>query len=293
MEQKLYVLGYPVAHSKSPVMHNALYKALGLPWRYSLMACETALDAQAFLDAGDFLGINITMPYKPLGLEVAAVKNATAVLAQGANVLLHNAQGALECHNLDGVGCVRYMQRENVLLHNAQVVVCGTGPTSRAIMHAAAKAGAAKVTLMGRNAQRAHDEMDGYLARLAQTPDAGLAKRCVFADGSYETDPAALQQARVIVDATPLGMMPGDPAPFSTMLLHEGQFVMDVVYGHGETALAAGAKASGCRFANGAGMLVSQAVLSAQEFLAAAGLANRITYEEAFDTMARAAEFGI
>lgn len=289
----LYVLGHPVAHSKSPVMHNALYRALGLDWQYDLMDCPTEEQAQAFIDKGDFLGINITMPYKPHAFKSAVVQHPSAVLAQGANVLLHADQG-LSCFNMDGLGCVRYLLSEGAQFKGRRVVVCGTGPTSLAIMHAAAGAGAADVCLLGRSAEKTSAVLQGYLDRLAQTDDADLAKKCYFNCGSYEGRALAIVCADVVIDATPLGMNPGDGTPFRTNLLGENQFVFDVVYGHGETALAKAAKEAGCKkFVDGAGMLVSQAVLGAWEFLKAGGVDSLPDYEKAFTIMANAADFSV
>ena len=78
--QKLYVLGHPVAHSKSPVMYNAVYAKLGFPWEYDLMDCETPAEAKAFLAARDFLSVNITTPYKPEALAAATARAASATL---------------------------------------------------------------------------------------------------------------------------------------------------------------------------------------------------------------------
>ena len=86
--QKLYVLGHPVAHSKSPVMYNAVYGKLGFPWEYRLMDCKTPAEAKAFLAARDFLSINITTPYKPEALAAATARAASAKLAHGANILV-------------------------------------------------------------------------------------------------------------------------------------------------------------------------------------------------------------
>ena len=60
--ERLYILGHPVAHSKSPVMYNALYERLGLPWTYALADFAELDDARAFLDAREFLSVNITTP---------------------------------------------------------------------------------------------------------------------------------------------------------------------------------------------------------------------------------------
>ncbi|MDO4502420.1 MAG: shikimate dehydrogenase [Coriobacteriia bacterium] len=292
MTAQLYVLGHPVAHSKSPAMHNALYQALGLDWRYDLQDAPAEEDALAFLEKQDFLGINITMPYKPHAFRAAQVQDPSAVLAQGANVLVHEERG-LTCYNMDGLGCMAYLKHAGAQIKGAKVTVCGTGPTSLAILHAAAAEDAASATLLGRSAQRTAATLEAYLQRLAQTDHAHLAQATAFAASSYDQADQVIADATVIIDATPLGMKPGDPAPFSTDLLHAGQFVFDAVYGHGETALAAGAKAAGCTFVDGSGMLVGQAVLGAQIFLQAAGQPADFDFGWAFDVMAKGAGFAV
>ena len=292
MTEQLYVLGHPVAHSKSPAMHNALYRELGLNWRYDLKDAPAEADALAFLEEGAFLGINITMPYKPHAFRAAAVQDPSAVLAQGANVLVHEPRG-LACYNTDGLGCVAYLESAGAQFAGASVMVCGTGPTSLSIMHAAAKQGAERVTLVGRSAQKTQAVLESYLQRLAQTADATLAHKTQFLPADYSQAQAVAGSANIVVDATPLGMKEGDPAPFSTEFLHEGQFVFDVVYGHGETALARGAKAAGAAFADGSGMLAGQAVLGAQLFLRAAGVEADFSFSWAFAIMAQAAGFSV
>ena len=128
--QKLYVLGHPVAHSKSPVMYNAVYGKLGFPWEYRLMDCETPAEAKAFLAARDFLSINITTPYKPEALAAATARAASAKLAHGANILVKKGY-ALIAFNTDGRGCVGYLERTGFSFDGAKVAICGTGPDTR------------------------------------------------------------------------------------------------------------------------------------------------------------------
>ena len=297
--EKLYVLGTPVAHSKSPAMHNALYRELGLDWAYELMDCPDEADALAFLSMGDFLGINITMPYKPRAFRRADRADSSAVLAQGANVLVWEpgegglGEKQLAAYNMDGYGCVRYLEREGVSFGGARVVVCGTGPTSLAILHASIVAGASSVALLGRDAERTRRVYEGWASRAAQTADGDAVARVDAVATSYGEAAGAIADATLIVDATPLGMKPGDPAPFDTSLLKGEATVFDVVYGHGETALAAAAREAGCAFLNGEGMLVGQAVLGAEKFLAAGGALPEgdLDFDRAFRTMARAAGF--
>ena len=111
--ERLYILGHPVAHSKSPVMYNALYERLGLPWTYALADYVELDDARAFLDARDFLSVNITTPYKPLAFQAATRKAASAQLAQGANVLVRK-DDQLIGFNTDGDGCVKFLELAGV-----------------------------------------------------------------------------------------------------------------------------------------------------------------------------------
>lgn len=306
MPQKLYVLGHPVGHSKSPVMYEAAYGALGLPWDYGLMDCPDDECARAFLDERDFLSINITTPFKPLALAVATVQSPSARLAEGANVLINGARvGASEgltAFNTDGVGCVGYLRRCGVDFSRASVVVCGTGPTSRAILHAVINAGAAKTTLLGRDLLRTRATVEAYVNKLigiARSPlDAEsleaqktldlLASHVVQA-GSYQTADGVIASATVIIDATSLGMLEGDPAPFDTALLRQNQVVFDTVYGHGETALLKAARKTGCRAFDGAGMLVGQAVATVELVCTSAGVELTVDPGALFDLMAQAA----
>lgn len=326
MSEQLYLLGHPVGHSKSPAMYNAVYAQMGLPWRYGLADCETEACARAFLQEGAFLSVNVTTPYKPLAFQAAARHDASAVLACGANLLVRQggraAAGAatdpaaeaaggasraaaaagegFTAYNTDGMGCVSYLERAGVRFPGARVAVCGTGPTSLAILHACAQAGAAHLVLAGRDAARAQEVLDRYLAgskSLAEGGDRASAARppaqgsfCALA---YEDAAEAIAAADVVVNATPLGMCPGDPAPFDTALLHAGQTVFDAVYGHGTTALVAGARRAGAVALDGAGMLVAQAVATVRIVCEAAGCADVPSSDDLFAAMASAAGFNL
>ena len=306
--ENLYLLGHPIAHSKSPVMYNAVYGRLGLPWCYELadLACED--EARAFLAARDFLSVNITTPYKPHAYEAATHKAASAKLARGANLLVKHGE-ALLAYNTDGQGCVAYLERAGVDFRGASVVVCGTGPTSLSILHAVAQAGPAEVVHIGRDKEKARnvmrtyaDELGAMVGRVVDMPAfkeghlsfSEVYKQVGFKFGSYATSRQAIAGADVIIDATPLGMKGGDPAPFDTALLSAGQTVFDVVYGHGETALARAARAAGCRFFDGAGMLVGQAVVTVGILRDITGeAALDIPEDELFALMAQAAGFNL
>ena len=288
MDEQLFVLGHPVSHSKSPVMHNAAYAALGLPWHYGLADCANQAEAQDFIAHGGWLALNVTMPYKPLALECAGRASAAAQLAHGANVLVRHG-GELHADNVDGAGCVAFLKRCDAGPEGLRVAICGTGPTSLSIMHACIQAGAAHVSLLGRDAGRAKAAVDAYVQQAVCIP--GLSLRAKIASGSYADGSALLSKADIIVDATPLGMNEGDPAPFDTALLSAGQTVMDVVYGHGVTALVAAARAAGCAVFDGAGMLVGQAVETVRVVAELTGLFAMPDDLDLFAIMSQAAGF--
>ena len=305
MQERLYLLGHPVAHSKSPAMHNALYRALGIPWDYEAKDCAEAAAARRFLEEGDFLGVNITTPYKPLAFEHATIKAASAKLAQGANVLVRKGAASI-AYNKDGEGCVSYLEQKGFSFKGAKVVVCGTGPTSLAILFAAAVAGAAKVVLIGRNKQRAERVLKGRVkefdtmawatielpaAREGHRSFREAYEKTELAFGSYRTSSGVFADADLIVNATPQGMGEGDAPPFDTSLLQEHQTVYDVVYGHGQTSLVKAAQEAGCTVFDGSGMLVAQAVASAITFFEIAGIDIHATEDEMFTIMAKAANF--
>lgn len=299
---QLYILGHPIGHSKSPAMYNAAYERLGLPWHYGFMDCATAEEAEAFLGRRAFLSINVTTPYKPQAAAAADALAPEAQLARGANLLVREG-GTLVGHNVDGAGCVGYLLREGVALAGVPVAVCGTGPTALAIMHACALELPDRVTLLGRDAVRAQQVLSGYLAcaqGIIHAGDPARAERLravydqvLFQASSYDAGRDALASADVVIDATPLGMSPGDPAPFDTALLSGRQTVFDVVYGHGQTALLAAAQAAGARALDGRGMLVAQAVASLRLVMAAAGRSCAATFDELFSIMAAAAGFDL
>lgn len=303
--QRLFILGHPIGHSKSPAMYNAVYEKMGLNWTYGFMDCEKTAEAEAFLAAREFLSINITTPYKPQAYAAADVRAASAQLAKGANVLV-NKGGVLIGYNVDGEGCVGYLERQGVKFNEARVAVCGTGPTALAILHAAVQAGAAEVVLLSRNKDRSRAVLEEYaetyrvLAGTAVALPSAKEGRLGFREayehvnlrfGSYDTSRQAIAAADVIIDATTLGMHEGDPAPFDTGLLSSRQTVFDVVYGHGPTALVTAAREAGCAACDGAGMLVAQAVATVGIVCDIAEVPLMLSFNELFDTMALAAGF--
>ncbi|MBQ9068876.1 MAG: shikimate dehydrogenase, partial [Eggerthellaceae bacterium] len=297
--ERHFLVGRGIAHSKSPAMYNALYDRLGLDWRYDLEDVGSEQDAKRLIEAGGWLSANATTPYKQLAARCAQVKAASVQLAGGANLLIAR-NGAVVGLNTDGRGCVRHIQRAGHGLEGARVVVCGTGPTSLAIFLAAAQAGADRVALIGRDRDRTKAVLEGFVARWKElayatvelsSPDSGersfreAFEACSFVFGTYETSTNEIAGATVVVDATPLGMQPGDPLPFAEELLGGQELVYDVVYGHGGSRLLDAAEQAGCAVLDGRGMVVAQAVENARVVIDAHGVDAGMDWDEMFQLM--------
>lgn len=244
------VMGYPVRHSLSPLLHNAAFAALGLNW--VSVAFEVAGGrAAAALDGMRALGVaglSVTMPHKA---DVAAgVDECSAVATQlrAVNCVL-NRDGRLYGDNTDGAGFLASLARAaHFDPAGKQCLIIGAGGAARAVTLALADAGAASVTVVNRTAARAVDvaALAGPVGRVGETGAAALAA-----------------DAALVVNATPVGMegsgAAGDGWLIAPSLLHAGQVVADLVYAPRPTPWLAAAAEAGATTVDGLGMLVHQA----------------------------------
>jgi shikimate dehydrogenase len=243
------VIGDPVAHSLSPLLHNTAFAALGLDW-VSLgfpVRAGSAADALRGAAALGIRGLSVTMPHKEA--VAALVDEKTPVAARlGAVNCVTFEPGGTSGDNTDGPGLVAALRRgAGFDPSGRRCLVVGAGGAARAVVVALAEADAAEVVVVNRTSERA----------LAAAALAGPAGRV--------GDPSEAGECDLVVDATPLGMTGRavreegglvDPA-----LLGPGQVVVDLVYDPPETPWLAAARARGATVANGLGMLVHQAAL--------------------------------
>jgi len=239
------VIGDPVRHSLSPIIHNAAFAACGLDWVF--LACEVpegrVPDALAGAVALGIEGLSVTMPHK------AAVAAAVDELSPTARLL-----GAVNCvarhgdrlvgHSTDGSGFVDALADEaGWAPAGARCAVLGAGGAARAVSLALADAGAAEVAVVNRTASNAVTAaaLAGHRGRVAE--------------------PGEIGGFDLVVNATPLGMSGhgGPPTPVDPVLLRPDQLLVDLVYEPAETALLAAARERGLRAFNGVRMLVHQA----------------------------------
>jgi shikimate dehydrogenase len=237
------VLGKPVGHSLSPVLHTAGYAAAGLAgWSYTAIECaETELAALVAGLGPEWAGLSLTMPLKEVALAVAD-EVAPLAATLGAGNTLVRAPGGWRAENTDAPGIVEAL---GVVPGGAQVVVLGAGGTARAALGAAARIGAAQVTVVARRRE--------VLARLEPVAAAlGVA----LTGAGWPDAPDLLARADVVVATVPAGA--ADPLA-AVARWRPGAVLLDVVYHPWPTPLAAAAAAAGCRVVSGWELLLAQA----------------------------------
>ncbi|MCO1657761.1 shikimate dehydrogenase [Pseudonocardia humida] len=239
------VLGSPVGHSLSPVLHGAAYAALGLhDWHYDAHECSEHQLAGfvAGLD-DDWAGLSLTMPLKRVALEVADEVSPLVAATGAANTLVLRG-GRRRAENTDVAGIVAALRGAGA--GTGPAVVLGAGGTAQAALAALREIGATDVTVLVRSAARA-GELRAAAERLGMAP----------ALREDLSDP--VRAARALAGAeVAISTLPG-PAADALTGAGRGAVVLDVVYAPWPTPFAAAAAAAGARVVSGLEVLLHQA----------------------------------
>jgi shikimate dehydrogenase len=247
------VIGDPVDHSLSPVLHNAAFTALGLDWIYLALAVARGRvpDAITGVRALGLSGLSVTMPHKaPVAAEMDQL-SPTAARLGAVNTVTRRAE-ELVGDSTDGDGFLAALRiDEGWDPAGRRCAVLGAGGAARAVILALAEAGAATVSVVARRPAAAEEAvaLAGPAGRVA-----GI---------------AAVADAELVVNATPVGMIDDRPAgglplELDPGWLGSGQLVVDLIYAPPSTALLEAARAAGARVANGLGTLIHQAALQSR-----------------------------
>jgi shikimate dehydrogenase len=239
------VLGHPIGHTLSPVMHNASMQALGLDAIYLAFDVrpEHVMDVLEAMRAMGFGGVNLTIPLKEVAYRGLVQRDPSAQLLGSVNTVQFTALG-LVGHNTDGYGFLKAMEEafgrgvEGDALH-----VLGAGGAGRAVALTSARAGAKSIALVDVDEKRSRAVAD-EIAR--QFPNVRV---------TIGGDPGA---ADVIVQCTPVGMKPGDASPLPPDRFRKGQRAFDLVYMYPTTPFMSAAQQAGAKAVNGLGMLLHQ-----------------------------------
>ena len=254
------IIGWPVAHSLSPAMHNAAFAALGLDMVYVALPVPPAHVRAAIegLAALGFRGVNVTMPHKAAVLPYLDTVSDDARLVAAVNTIVVDDQGAQAGHNTDVGGFVAALHEavpEGVA--GADVLLLGAGGAARAAALGLARQGIARCTVAVRRIAQG-EELASRLGAVAP----GLRFEVVALD---ELEGEAVRAADVVVNATPLGMDDSLKVPGVLVdNIRRDHIVYDVVYGQRPTTPLARARAQGARAIAGSAMLAWQAALAFQ-----------------------------
>ncbi|MPZ25545.1 MAG: shikimate dehydrogenase [Micromonosporaceae bacterium] len=239
------VLGKPVAHSLSPVIHNAGYAAAGLTgWSYAAVECAEAELAGLVAGLGpEWAGLSLTMPLKQAALAVAGQVAPLPAILGAANTLVRGPDGGWRAENTDAPGMVDAL---GAVPPDGWMVVLGAGGTARAALAAAARIGAGGVTVVTRRA-----------AAVAALEPVAAALGVPLSPARWSDAPECLAAADVVVSTVPVGA--ADPLA-AQVRWRAGTVLLDALYQPWPTPLAAAAGAAGCRVVSGLDLLLAQAV---------------------------------
>ena len=243
------VIGWPIEHSRSPLIHGYWLRTLGIEGSYTREPVEPA-ELTGFLasmrDRG-LAGCNVTVPHKEAALALSQDRDAAAEAIGAANTLW--LDGATLCaSNTDAYGYMTYLNAcaPQWSKRDAPIVVMGAGGAARAIIYGFLQAGVARVRVFNRSAARSEDLARHFGARV---------EAC---DWALRDD--AVRNAAVVVNTTTLGMQGAGDTGITFASAHPDLVVSDIVYVPLESGLLAAARDRGLATVDGLGMLLHQAV---------------------------------
>jgi shikimate dehydrogenase len=262
---RLGVFGDPVAHSLSPQMQNAALGAFEIKMQYARFHIRPneLRSALRFLRELDFVGINLTVPHKIAGLTQVDLADESARRCGAVNTLrLH--ENKLIGSNTDGEGFSRAVRSEfSIDLRDLRVMILGAGGgTGHAIAWQCALENCERLVLVNRTLAKTSALVDRLRSFFAEPRVLGPVARLEGVGWDEAAVRAQLSDIDLIVNATPLGMNPSDPAPIPARLLLPHHIVFDCVYRPSKTALLRAADEAGARGASGLSMLLHQGALS-------------------------------
>src|SRR6266550_4730242 len=239
------VMGHPVAHSRSPMIHGYWLKTLGIPGAYELkdLTPEQFPDFVTRLEANGYVGGNVTVPHKEAAFRAVASRDAASEAVGAVNTLwLEN--GRLMGGNSDTYGFMANLddRAPGWDVPGCRALVLGAGGAGRSAVYALKQRGA-EVDVVNRTVSRAQD----------------LASKFGAKAHGFDAVPRLLREADVLVNCTSLGLAGKPPLEIDLGPLKKTAVVYDVVYVPLETQLLAAARKCGHRTVDGLGMLLQQA----------------------------------
>jgi len=251
------IVGWPVTHSLSPVLHGHWLAEYGIDGAMVPLATrieDFSLVIDGMRRAG-FAGVNVTVPHKEAAFAIAHRVDAAAKSAGAANLLVFHGK-EIEARNTDSIGLAESLKENIGMLNGGQVVLLGAGGAARGAILALEMLGAGKIHLLNRDAHRAKT----LAASLAPQVKAGVEPGGLGDWGKAAAD------AVLVVNSTSAGMGANPPLDIDLSVLPKTASVCDIVYNPLQTKLLKDAAARGHTIIDGLGMLMHQAAPSFEAF---------------------------
>jgi len=249
------VIGDPVEHTLSPVIHNAAFKELGLDFVYLTFKVgrEELRNAMVGVRSLNIHGVNVTMPHKSAVMRYLDEIDSTAKSIGAINTIL-NADGRLVGYITDGVGAVNALKENGVDLEGKKLLLLGAGGAGKAIaFHVAQEV--KELRILNRTPRKAI-ELAEFLGKKFKKKVGGNSL-------SSELVKKELEDADILINATSVGMHPDvNRSLVNPSWLRPDLYVMDIIYNPLETKLAKDAKSVGAKVVSGVEMLVYQGAAS-------------------------------
>lgn len=247
------VLGHPIGHTLSPIMHNRSLESLGMDAIYLAfdVAPEKLMDVLPRMGDMGFGGVNLTVPLKEVAFRGIETLDESARRLGAVNTVQY-VDGAMVGHNTDGVGVVKAIQEAfGASLAGASVFVLGSGGAGRAVAITCASQGAARLGITDLDEPRAQKVA-------AEIKTLGTSARIGVVPPVPPTWERTALSADLVIQCTPVGMKTTDTPLLPPSAFRANQMLLDLVYMYPETGIMAHAREAGAEAANGLGMLLHQ-----------------------------------
>jgi len=256
------LIGYPLGHSLSPLMHNAAFKALNVKATYELFPLKEEELESFFHDLKEkdsvIFGLNVTVPYKEKVIKYLDSLNPYAQKVSAVNTIVISEDRKLKGYNTDGPGFLAHLAEIGFVTKGKRIALLGAGGAARAVL-------SSLCLIPERPAQiKIYDIEHEKAERLVE--DLKKSMDCDIAQAVHSIDDLNVELADVLINATPIGMKKTDIPLIDEDTLHANLCVYDLIYNPAETLLLKMAKKKGAKTSNGLGMLYYQGVLAFQHW---------------------------
>lgn len=274
------IVGFPLSHSLSPLIHNSIYKDRGIDASYLVFETSelNSKTIQEFRNSG-ILGLSVTIPHKEKAFALADKADDTSTIMKASNTLLIGPN-SVHAYNTDGEGAYRsILELSPESLNTGKTVILGSGGSARGIAYNLAVSGKIQNLLLCSRNETAAKEICSLISENSNVRTEYIAQDSLF---------SRKEEISLVIHTTPLGMKGQAPGPFlPEFFFNPNMTLFDIVYNPLETPLVKAAKKAGAKIIPGSEMLLYQAMKQFELFTNISPNADDIlkTRERLFQTL--------